>query len=128
MARNGGSPRRAKWNMEKTMNTRAGLKTLSVAFFAAVTLSACLSESADVGDFDGKGPYTKAQRGAITNCLDLAKRSARGRGYAMPSGDPQDVTRAGEDEFAVTWTFDHEPKQYQCIVRRNGEAHMYFWG
>ena len=95
---------------------------------SGLILAGCGSEATDVGDFDAKGPYTVVQKLAISNCLDLAKRSAKSFGYSAPTGKPQTVSRSGERDFVVTWTLAADPKQYQCIISNTGEAHKYFWG
>ena len=94
----------------------------------SLILVGCDSQASDIGEFELEGPYTQAQKRAIGNCLDLAKRSVRSFGYSMPTGKPRAIARSGESDYVITWALDVRPKQYQCIVRKNGEAHKYFWG
>lgn len=95
---------------------------------AAGLLAGCGGNATDLGEFNGNGVYTQAQKRAIGNCLDLARRSARSYGYQAPRDLPQQVERSGENDFAITWKFAAAPRQYQCIVSNNGTAHKYFWG
>jgi hypothetical protein len=102
------------------------ISALGIAF---LLLTGCFPETDDLGSFDAKGPFTEAQKAAIDNCLDVARRSANSFGYRAPKGTPHHVAPNGEQDFAITWKFDAEPKQYQCIVRKKtGEAYEYFWG
>jgi hypothetical protein len=111
------------------MERSAKLRILLPLGTALLTLAGCLEDTDSLGQFDGNGRYTKAQKKAVSNCLDVARRSARSFGYAAPKGNPDEVTPNGEFDYAFTWKFDKEPGQYQCIVRRKtGEAYEYFWG
>lgn len=106
------------------------ISTLKLAVFLGLPgliLVGC-GDSNEVGEFDAKGPYTVVQKLAISNCLDLAKRSAKSFGYSVPAGKPQTVSRSGAHDYVVTWTLASKPNQYQCIINDTGKAHKYFWG
>ena len=50
-------------------------------------------------------------------------------GERAGKGKPREVAPNGEQEVAITWKFDAEPKQYQCIVRKKtGKAYEYDGG